>query len=174
MNDIIQGAVGKLPVYLSDSSGVPVEGVVFGDVTMWTRKVDSALVPFVLTADNWTEIGSGHYEATTATSETDTLGALHYHCSATGVTDYPGVATIVAASTATAYSISGVVTDSNGDPIEGAEVYVSASDTMASPRQAVSDGNGNYLVYLPSAGTYYVQSSDVGKVLSDIAEVVVA
>lgn len=83
------------------------------------------------------------------------------------------IAAIVSAGGTTAYSISGTITDSNGDPIEGADVYVSASDTMVNPRQATTDGNGKYLMYLPSAGTYYVQSSDVGKLLSGIAEVVV-
>ena len=153
MNDITLGTIGKLPVYLSDTTGVPVEGVAYDDVTMWTRKAGGVLTAFTLTALNWTEIGGGHYEVTTTTGEANTLGALHYHCSASGVVDYPGVATIIAGIGGASFT--DTYLDPDSSPIVGAEVRV--FDVVDSTEPSLFNTETNVLcsftIYLP-ADTY--------------------
>jgi hypothetical protein len=88
----------KLPVYLIDSSGVPITGVAWDDVTPPTVKYQkegaSGLTSKTLSASNWIEIGQGSYEVVFTSTELNTKGKFTYFATADGALQYPGLVQI--------------------------------------------------------------------------------
>ena len=64
--------------------------------------------------------------------------------------------------------ITGTVTDTNGIPVSNTNVYVAAVDFD------VTDNNGNYMLIIPSSGTYTVEVDPPAYLLDDSAAVSVA
>lgn len=74
----LQGRVWESNVKLA-LSGVPVTGVVFGDVTVSYRRVgDLVLQTKLLTADDWLEVGNGLYALKWSTSDMASVGPFYY------------------------------------------------------------------------------------------------
>jgi hypothetical protein len=79
MLEVTLNTARTLPVQLVDSSGVPVTGAAFGDVTpVAYSKNGAALGSLVITALNWTELGQGLYTIDFTASELDTEGFFTY------------------------------------------------------------------------------------------------
>ena len=114
----------------------------------------------------------GWYDLVPNATDADTIGPLKLHAEAPGCDPTDREFVVVAGTTA--HFIEGTIThDVTGAPLENVEVYVSASDDMSSPRQATTNAQGYFKVYLPNAGTYYVQKSEPGYEVSAIEEVAV-
>jgi protocatechuate 3,4-dioxygenase beta subunit len=56
-------------------------------------------------------------------------------------------------------SVSGVIRDEQGSPLQGAQVTLASSENSPSPSVATSDAHGAYRFSPVSPGTYYVQAT---------------
>lgn len=74
---VLQGRTWKVFISLS-SSGVPVTGVLPGDVTYaFMRQADTSLQTKTLTATEWAEVGNGLYTLVISSDETAQIGGLY-------------------------------------------------------------------------------------------------
>jgi hypothetical protein len=156
MSEITLGIGGSLPVYLASIEGVPIEDVAFDDVTeCWLRKEGGSEEAFALTAGNWDEIGSGHYEIAIGATESDTLGNLHYHVAAPLAIGYPGIATVVAASVIG--KIQTYTLTIGAAPCIGAHILVTSDAAGAAPvDEGYTDESGQFKFIGKVGKTYYI------------------
>jgi hypothetical protein len=85
-----------LPVMLRDSSGVPVTGKVFGDITCkYQKHGETGLTSKTIDGTNWTEIGQGKYEIDFTAGELDTLKDFTYLVTEAGSIQFNGLVEIV-------------------------------------------------------------------------------
>lgn len=97
MSNILRkkSVASKLPIFMRDSSGVPVTGLTDTDVTVNYKK--SGAISFTLksiTPSNWTEIGQGLYEILFTATELNTEGDFIYPVTGTGAQQSTGLARI--------------------------------------------------------------------------------
>jgi hypothetical protein len=162
---IAQNTAADLLVVLTNSGGLPVTGLIFSDVTAQLRKEgEPAFTAFPLTALNFSEIGNGVYVINLTPTNTNTLGSLTLTADAATTTQFVSISTVQATPVATTAptmptcTITGVITDLTGEPVEGASINakiigipsvennnVAVTDELIS---AATDANGNFSIAL--------------------------
>ena len=160
MLELIFNVGGELPVYLADTDGAPVVGVGYAEASVWIRKRGGDLATLALTAANWVEIGDGHYDVIAGAAEADIRGNLHYHASASGAVDYPGVAAVVLPIYGDGDTLKSFRTeDADGNPVSGVYVTcyrVEGSNLIYQGRQrSLNDGLTWWMVVSGSTYQFY-------------------
>lgn len=86
----------KVPVLLRDSTGTPITGVVFGDVTAKFRKFgETSLTSKTVTGSNWFEVGDGWYDLLFTAGDLGTLKDFNYIAIESGSVQWNGFAEVI-------------------------------------------------------------------------------
>lgn len=108
--EIKQSTQFKVPVSMVDSSGNPVTGLAFGDVTVYLQKQGgSSVLKTGLVAADWVEIDAtnfpGVYDLRLSTTDTDTRGFIKYSVAAAGAETFIGILEVVSGTGSDNYNI---------------------------------------------------------------------
>lgn len=128
--DITQSVATALYTTLTNSSNVPVTGLIFSDVTCkYAKYGDSGLTTKTLTNINFLEIGAGVYTITFTTTELNTIGAFVWIVTGASIQQSYNLANIEVAANATSpivtqtCVISGYVVNAKGAPVVDTVIY---------------------------------------------------
>lgn len=169
MSELIHNSGGRLPVYLRDLTGEPIEGVPFDAVGLglWYCKADSVVpVDIELTATNWIELRSGHYRVPVGPDVADVVGELHFHCSLPDAEDYPGVVDVVVPERGDGDVLhTFYVTDLGGNPASGVHVACYRVDGQRliymGTQISLADGSTSWMIFRGVDYHYYCQDPDL-------------
>lgn len=171
MSQIVQKSViAPLVALVVNTSGAPVTGLVFGNMTCLYRKEGAgSFTSKTITALNWIEIGNGIYTVTFTASELDTLGSFTFLLNSAGnaqsVTIVTIVPVILGAVTVDQCILTGHIIDLSGSPVENASVSVkilaqptilgnlAITSTLLSTK---TDSNGQFFITLARNATVEV------------------
>lgn len=161
---IVQSQIAQPLVFLMVDGTDHLTGKIGLTVTVTISKNGGA---FVSPAGAVTEIGNGWYKVAANATDSGTLGPLILHATASGsdpcdelypVVGYNMLAAALGLAGAGSVAFSVTVETSSGDPISGAEVWISsdlAGNTIVAGTLHTPD-DGKVTFYLDSGVTYYL------------------
>jgi len=159
---VTQSIAADLIAILTDSSGLPVTGLVYSDVTVQYRKEGAgSFTNKALTAPDFVELGSGIYTIAFTAAELDTLGSFLFKVTGASVSQFVSISTVVAAgATPTPISvntcvISGHVLNPAGSPVSGVSVSARILGAPSIQNNYVLTG-GRISVTTDAAGEFFI------------------